>query len=163
MTDWADTLLRVLLDSSLRIALIAFAVAGILSAMRVGSGAVRHAAWTAVLCVMLLMTILTNVVPVISIPVPQQPRPVSLPAPINSSSASATGNNLDQSASDGDSLRPSPLAAELTPRPPIWSYALTTVYGIGVALLLLHFLAGWRAMRLVAKLGNFQITKMHRL
>ena len=70
MTDWAETLLRVLLDSSLRVALIAVAVAVILRAMRVGSSAVKHAAWTAVLWAMLLMPILPTVVPAISIPVP---------------------------------------------------------------------------------------------
>src|SRR5206468_3873673 len=131
MTDWAGTLLRVLLDSSLRIALIAVAVAGILSVMRVGSGAVKHATWTAVLCAMLLMPILPHVVPAISIPVPRQARPVSLAAPRNSSSASATGNNLDQFASDGGNPRPSPLAAEVTPGRPVWPYALAAVYGMG--------------------------------
>ena len=53
--EWNGTLVRVVLDSSLRVALVAASVALILAAVRVRSSGVRHAAWTAVLCTMLLI------------------------------------------------------------------------------------------------------------
>ena len=51
-------LLRVLLEASVRVSLVAGAVGLVLLVARVRSSSVRHAAWAAVLCAMLLMPVL---------------------------------------------------------------------------------------------------------
>jgi len=50
-----NPLLRILLESSLRISAAAVLVGLALSLARIRASSVRHAAWTAVLCAMLLM------------------------------------------------------------------------------------------------------------
>ena len=53
--DWIALAARVLLDSSIRILAVGAAVALLLAALRVRRGAIRHAAWCAVLGAMLAM------------------------------------------------------------------------------------------------------------
>ena len=68
--EWAATLFRIFLDSSLRVFLVGAAVALILLTLQVRSGGVRHAAWTAVLSAMLFMPLLQYFASFMAIPVP---------------------------------------------------------------------------------------------
>src|SRR6185295_4630878 len=76
MFDWAGTLLRVLLDSTMRMLLVGCGVALILYLFRVRSSALQHAAWTIALCVMLLMPVLPQWIPSVSLPVRAPALPV---------------------------------------------------------------------------------------
>src|SRR4051812_4543569 len=78
-------MLHIALDVSLRSAAAAAAVGLLLAALRVRSGAARHAAWSAVLVTMLTMPVLREVVPRVEVPMPTTvgsfepiPREVSL-------------------------------------------------------------------------------------
>jgi beta-lactamase regulating signal transducer with metallopeptidase domain len=74
-------LIRVIVESSIRSALVAAAVALILSAFRLRDASLRHGAWTAVLTAMLLMPALLYVTPSIALPESlARPMRVSLPA-----------------------------------------------------------------------------------
>ena len=64
-----DLLVDVLVASSLRAALLATLVAGMLATWRLRAVAVRHTAWLIVLIAMLLMPVLPAVVPSIDVPV----------------------------------------------------------------------------------------------
>ena len=68
LPEWREWFFGILLDSSLRISLIACVIALILLIVRVRAGSVRHAAWTAVLCAMLLMPVLPYCLPTIAVP-----------------------------------------------------------------------------------------------
>lgn len=88
-------LIRVLVESSVRSVLLVVAVAAVLGAMRVRDASLRHLAWTAVLCAMLLMPALPFVTPTIDLPRSLVlPVPVSLAAiePAEGPPASAPGN-----------------------------------------------------------------------
>jgi hypothetical protein len=63
-------MLDLALDVSLRSIAAAAAVGLVLVGLRVRSGAVRHAAWSAVLVTMLTMPVLIGVVPRVDVPVP---------------------------------------------------------------------------------------------
>lgn len=75
----ATSVLDLLLEVSWRSAVVAALVAGVLLVWRVKGGAVRHAAWTAVMVSMLLMPALLAVAP-------EWPVPLRLPATSSSSS-----------------------------------------------------------------------------
>ena len=66
----SGTTLGVLVDASLRAALVATLVAAALAALRVEAGAARHRAWTIVLVAMLLMPALARLVPAVGVPMP---------------------------------------------------------------------------------------------
>jgi hypothetical protein len=59
-SEWLETLSRIFWDLFVRVPVIAGVVAFILFLVRVRSSGVRHAAWTAVLCAMLLMPVLVS-------------------------------------------------------------------------------------------------------
>jgi beta-lactamase regulating signal transducer with metallopeptidase domain len=59
--------LRALAEASVRASVVALLVALLLAALRVRAGAVRHAAWTAVVAAMLAMPLLPSLVPAITI------------------------------------------------------------------------------------------------
>src|SRR5471032_440672 len=65
-------LYRIIVESSLRVSLVAAGVALALFIVRARTTGVRYAAWTAVLVAMLLMPVLPHIVP--SIPVPVAPQ-----------------------------------------------------------------------------------------
>jgi hypothetical protein len=67
-----------MLESSLRVCLLAGAVGGILLLARVRSGSVRHAAWSAVLGAMLLMPVLPYWVPAVVVPLPAPARSIEM-------------------------------------------------------------------------------------
>jgi hypothetical protein len=53
-----NTVLGALLEASVRVLVVAALVGLVLGVVRVRNGALLHAAWTAVLCAMLLMPVL---------------------------------------------------------------------------------------------------------
>jgi tetratricopeptide (TPR) repeat protein len=63
-------MLALALDVSLRALAAAFAIAIVLRLLRVRSASLRHAAWSAVLIVMLAMPVLTTIVPSVTVSVP---------------------------------------------------------------------------------------------
>ena len=67
MPEWAGSVLRALLDSSMRIPLIAAGIAAILWGLRIQSSAVRHATWAAVLGTMLLLPFFQYFLPAVAI------------------------------------------------------------------------------------------------
>jgi hypothetical protein len=64
-----NPLLRILLESSIRITAAAILAGLALSLARVRASAVNHAVWTGVLCAMLLMPALPYLVPPLTVPV----------------------------------------------------------------------------------------------
>ncbi len=148
LSDWNGTLFGIIMDSSLRVALVAAIVALILLLVRVRSSAVRHAAWTAVLCAMLLMPILPYCVPSITIPVPMPSVSIDAttvipeggpPAPVAESQA-VLSPALDVA---------SPPAVGLgapSDRKPIWPAVILVAYGMGLVLLASRLFMGWRSM-----------------
>ena len=72
----SETALGLLVEASLRAALVASLVAAALAALRVQAGATRHAAWTIVLVAMLLMPALSRLVPAVGVPVPPAARDI---------------------------------------------------------------------------------------
>lgn len=69
MPESAAILLRVLLDSSLRVVFVAVGIALLLFVLRVRSNSWRHAVWAAVLCSMLVMPAFRYWMPPIPFPV----------------------------------------------------------------------------------------------
>jgi beta-lactamase regulating signal transducer with metallopeptidase domain len=154
--EWNATLLRVMLESSLRVCLLAAAVGGILLLGRIRSGSVRHAAWSAVLGAMILMPVLPHWVPAIDVPVPSRARRVeAIPAAIESVWIDPNGEFRDPAAPP-----PAPAvvastreSVSTTPPPPraIWPLALVGVYGAGVLFLLFRLMLGWRAVQAIVR------------
>lgn len=170
--DWNGTLFWIAASSSLRAIIVAAAVAIILAVLRVRSGAVRHAAWTAVLAAMLLMPVLPGVVPPITIPltvpgaadavatwaghpdeatwitsdgsVPDPSGAKSLTGRDDSSSSPTLGK---QAAAGNPTYAPSrrPTGAGLP------ASALFVTYVAGVLFFLARVAVGWLAMRRVAR------------
>jgi hypothetical protein len=158
LPEWHGWLFGILLDSSLRISLISGVIALMLVIVRVRSGSVRHAAWTAVLCAMLLMPVLPYCLPTIAIP-------VLVPVAGGGLNAAAGETRVDPVAPGGvqalseaiaASARPvsrraavdTPLPApEARPAPRLtWALAGFILYGAGVLMLLCHLLLGWLGM-----------------
>jgi beta-lactamase regulating signal transducer with metallopeptidase domain len=143
-------LFRLALEASLRAALVASGVGAILVLARVRSGAVRHAAWTAVLCAMFLMPVLPHLIPAIGVPVASPPifreadsvsalpaLPVRAPAKSSAAPAQAPAE-------------PNPAPAP-APRGVPWPWAALAVYFAGVLTLLARLAMGWRSARLLAR------------
>jgi hypothetical protein len=76
--EWIGVLFAILLDSSLRISVVAAIVAMMLPMSRIRSSDCRHMAWSAVLCAMLLMPVLPYWVPSIAVPLPVRIRSVEV-------------------------------------------------------------------------------------
>jgi beta-lactamase regulating signal transducer with metallopeptidase domain len=156
----SDSLLRVLLDSSLR----AFAVAGIVAvmliALRVHTAAVRHAAWTAVLCAMLLMPILPDCVPAIAIPVSGRALRMSTSLGAETSSQAFFAAPVverprrAQVAEAVPSMPPPPVPDAARKHGTVWPTAALIAYGIGTLILLLRLWAGWRDADRLIRMGR---------
>jgi beta-lactamase regulating signal transducer with metallopeptidase domain len=143
-------------DHSLRITAAALAVGLILAALRVRSGAARHAAWTAVMLVMLTMPLLTAIVPRIEVPVFSRvafdPEAVGAGDDV----AAPVGQRDADLIPTGPMTRSTPSASAVAPtvaraaRAPIaWQTLVLGLYLLGVVVLASRLAAGWiLAMRL---------------
>ena len=143
-------LFRLALEASIRAAVVASCVGVILVLARVRSGAVRHAAWTAVLCAMFLMPVLPHLTPEIGVPVASPPifweadSVSALPAiPVR---VLAESSATPVQAPAEPNLTPAP-----TPRGALWPWAALAVYFAGVLILLARLAVGWRSARLLAR------------
>jgi beta-lactamase regulating signal transducer with metallopeptidase domain len=146
--EWIEVLFGILLDSSIRISVVAAIVALILAMSRIRSSDCRHAAWTAVLCAMLLMPVLPYWVPSIAVPLPVWIRSVEVIPAASQTLLPFPGVQSRTGLHAPIGPAPSHTVAEPeTKRFPIWPIAALTTYVIGVLILLARLLVGWREMR----------------
>ena len=159
-SGWNAALFGIILDSSLRVSLVAVIVAVILVTLRVRSSGVRHAAWTAVLCAMLLMPVLPYCVPSIAIPVPEAAHSavatldmpeISVPAQESLGSQTLLPQTVPAVAT-APLPRREPDAAPA--RASIWPAAALGLYAFGLLFFLSRLFMGWRAMAQVARSGQ---------
>ena len=159
LPDWNGAIFRIFIDSSLHVSVVAVSVGIILQAVRVRSSAVRHAAWTAVTCAMILMPILPYCVPPIAIPVMVQPRsidatPDAVGMQIDPGSQTQS-NAAEPSQQSAPALAPASTresTAEALPTPvPVWPIAALAIYSLGVLILLFQLALGWRGTMRIAK------------
>jgi beta-lactamase regulating signal transducer with metallopeptidase domain len=143
----SESLLRTLVDSSLRITVLAAAVALILVALRVRAADVRHATWRVVLGAMLLMPILPHCVPTLAIPLAMPPEigtgALRNEAPISTSIPDVVEKPRRASI---DALLPTPPhpVPEAPPSREVPWRLVAFTYGLGVSMLLLRLWIGWR-------------------
>jgi beta-lactamase regulating signal transducer with metallopeptidase domain len=151
--EWNGSLFGMVLDSSLRVALVAAIVALILFACRVRSSGVRHAAWTAVLCAMLLMPVLPYCVPSIPLPAPAPANDIQAafetPEPSPSPAMLQRGEAAVPAPDPGIARVPS--AAALPARGSVWPAAAIVLYASAVFFLLSRMLLGWISMRRIVR------------
>lgn len=151
--EWNGTLYRLGPDSSFWIAIVAVIVALILITVRVRSSGVLHAAWSAVLCAMLLMPVLPSCVPSISIPVPAAASGVVAPPEIPATTPQAGA--IERREVIAPALAPmvpeAPAAAASPAQGPMWPGVALAVYGIGVLALVSRLLPGWRSVARIAR------------
>ena len=158
LPEWSGSFWAILLDSSLRISLVAGVIGLILLIVRVRAGGVRHAAWTAVLCAMLLMPVLPYCLPTIAVPVLVRVAGGGLDAaagemrvaPVAPADAQPLPETVAVSSRPMSGLAalaiPSP-APEARPAPRLaWELTGFIVYGAGVLMLLGHLVLGWLGM-----------------
>jgi hypothetical protein len=137
-----------IVEASLRAGALAACISAILAAFRIRSGAVRHAAWLAVLLAMPLMYFLPGVTPPLALPVP---------GPVLAAGPAPSGPIAPLSGPIHSAYMAAPRALSLEtgaqPAPPRpsrqfpWPAALLAVYAIGAILLLARAAAGWLAAR----------------
>ena len=157
-----DLIVRALLETSVRVLLLAGAVALILAALRVRASGTRHAAWTAVLVAMLLMPVLPYSVARLAISLPSLPRVGEAPsAPqVDSRPVPAPAARVVEEPGTTPRFAPAPaeVAAETSPaqegRRPVWPILALTAYGIGFLLLLAHLALGWKAAARIRRSGR---------
>jgi hypothetical protein len=143
--------LQLAIEASVRAAALAVCVGSILAASRIRSGAVRHAAWAAVLAAMPLMLLLPRLTPALNVPVPMpmaaQPAP-SLPdlavAPLVRSGPAHVQATVSLAAG-------APPAPAQPPRGPVWPIAVLGVYAAGLIFFLARMATGWRAARRILR------------
>jgi beta-lactamase regulating signal transducer with metallopeptidase domain len=149
--------IAVLLETSIRISLVAIIVGLVLVALRVRAGAVCHAAWTAVVVTMLLLPVMPKWLPAIPVWMPERPVAARaadpLPVPtaaqkVSSRVAAAT----TQTAPIPEAAVPvsRAVAAPASPALP-WSLAMVLIWIVVSFAMLTRLGVGWRrATRLAA-------------
>ncbi len=147
-TEYSRPLVGVFLDSSLRAFLVAASVATVLRAARVRCASVRHAAWTAVLCAMMLMPVLPHCVPTIAVPV-SVPSPTAAAVPLPEEpepSARVSAHPAVPSSNTASEVSQATVTqVQATPHP-IWPPIALIGYGLGALALLSRLLLGWRVL-----------------
>jgi hypothetical protein len=139
------------LESSVRISLAAALVGLVLILARVRASAVLHAAWTGVLCAMLLMPVLPYVVPPLALPTPAR-LPAAAPQVSISGAPYAPSQAAVSAPAESLSLAaPVPAQADPPVGVPWWPLAVLAVYLAGVLFFLARFATGWLAMRRVLR------------
>ena len=159
----SEIVLRLLVDSSLRMVLVAMLVVAALAALRVQASNTRHTAWTVVLVAMLLMPVLSRAVPTVGVPMPAAVRsivaPPATPTRVAQPGARDSGPIAfappappRQASAPGVSGRPAP--DDSSRRNRSWSAAALRVYVAGVVLMLLRLALGLRGSRRLARSGR---------
>jgi beta-lactamase regulating signal transducer with metallopeptidase domain len=169
--DWNPTLFQIAASSSLRIVVVAGVVAMLLAALRVRSGGVRHAAWTAVLAAMLLMPILPRVVPAIAIPLglPQAGDAVPWESAPDGVAPTASGRDSERFAAQAVAGTNAARARAVPPASArtlsatsdatdwrlravaIWPLAALGIYLTGVLFFLSRLVIGWVLLRRIVR------------
>jgi beta-lactamase regulating signal transducer with metallopeptidase domain len=163
--EWNETILQIAAGSSIRVIAVAAIVAVTLVLLRVRSGSVRHAAWTAVLAAMILMPVLPDVVPRLAIPAPMASRPQT---PAVAAAPFTVTPVLPFESDNRAAAMPVPVAsttttpvmplAEPRPRPgppnPGWPAMALGAWALGGLLLASRIGVGWRLMRRVLATGR---------
>ena len=159
----SEIALRLLVDSSLRVVLVATLVAAALAALRVHASTVRHTAWTVVLIAMLLMPVLSVAVPTVSVPLPEPvrrivaapaaPMQVTLPgvAGVRDSRPITVAPAAPRRQTAGRTVSRPPAPNDSSRRGWSWSAAALGVYVSGVVLMLLRLALGLRDSRRLAR------------
>lgn len=135
-------------DSSLRVAVLAGAVALVLALFRISSSSTRHTAWVAVIATMLLMPLLMRITPAVYFSVPGAVSPL-VPPPVQ------TIDMPPMAVPESDKLSEQiprssapPVEAPLSSPPTTaipqvrWSTIAVAVYVFGAAFLLLRLMLG---------------------
>ncbi len=169
------TILGGLADASVRISLVAVVVTAVLSALRVRASAVRHRAWTAVVCAMLVMPALRGVLPAIPIPVPAtaiarpsieniEPVPTAGFATLNGSRHNDTPVANLNGPRDNETVATRPSTGSGHPEQSrgmngsryngLTLPFILLLYVAVASVLLARLFAGWRAARSVAAAGD---------
>lgn len=151
-----DALIGLAVESSVRITLLAAAVALMMALLRARASTIRHSAWRAVLVAMLLMPLLSRIEPRVVVPIPPPFEPLmELAAPMEMASLPAdAASTAVPAAAPGTAPSPAFLTpnANVAPTSTVsWPVLLLASYVAGVALFLLHLAAGfvhlWRIRR----------------
>ncbi len=146
-----SSVVRIAFEASLQSAALALCVGGILVAARIRSGAVRHAAWLAVLCGMMLMPLLPRITPQVQIP-------ISLPA-IADADAQVTNQMVLSPQGQATTVRSLALPRNYGTAPDssqnhiTWSAIGVAVYAAGLLFLLGCLVPGWRLASQIARSG----------
>jgi tetratricopeptide (TPR) repeat protein len=152
--DWIDLAARVLLDSSIRILAVGAVVALLLAALRVRRGAVRHAAWCAVLGAMLAMPALRMLAASLDVRV-EIPRGVAiqagewLPDPIAPREIPASHAPAAIVTHPPEPVRAAiPAARSAPPKATLpWPAMAAAIYLVGLLVMSGRFAVGWYRMR----------------
>ena len=154
------TILLLLAEASLRATAAALLVGAALSSLRATSGAVRHAAWIAVLLAMIAMPGISRVAPAIDLPIPDNglwmPRRIAAVSMVDASARPPRFvDALDTAAAPPPQHWQTTIgprqrrAAGRTPRRRVtgeeWPTVLVVVYASVTAVLCVRLLIGWLA------------------
>jgi len=146
------TVVAMLVETSIRSTGIALVVATLLAVWRARSGAVRHAAWTAVGGSMLLMPLLVAMLPPVAVPIPRALSPLVLDPvePLPRARVEPIAADIEQPASSR-STQAATSAASATPSTSFdgWT-VLAIAYGLGVLCAGLRIAVGWRGAARIA-------------
>jgi hypothetical protein len=157
----SEALLRVLIDSSVRVVFLAALAAAALALFRVRHVGLQHAVWTSVLCAMLVMPLLPLALPAIELPLPQPvvATPAQGPTAFPSLSVLSGEARLANPSAPGSpaaapqrrqTLSSGEVGSATDPGPEpttilLWTYSAVT------ALLLFRFGFGWRGANRVRR------------
>ncbi|HEX5110018.1 MAG TPA: M56 family metallopeptidase [Vicinamibacterales bacterium] len=153
-----DPLIVTFVDASIRSAAAVALIALVLAALRVRSGALRHAAWTVAVAAMLLMPLLVMIVPAVTVPAPAlaelvrlpeptPPRPLRAPSePADSSSSLSIAQESPRTEGAGASSY-TPAAGDVTALR--WPAILVLVYAAGAIILLLRLAFACRRLHVL--------------
>lgn len=140
-----SVVLEALLEASVRVLVLAAVVGLVLGMVRVRNGGVLHAAWTAVLCAMLLMPVLPYAAPEVSVPVPVPAARFAPEFSLPPETPPWRPAVVKPATATPESPAPPPKPAPVWPLVPLW------VYVAGVTAMLYRMLAGWRSARQLAR------------
>jgi len=147
MSGWAMAVGRVLVDSSLRSLILGITVGSVLLVLRIRSGSVRHGTLVAVLAAMLLMPVLLQCVPTVTIPLQIPSGSVGKLVAGVPDVAALSNFALPAALPEANPLTGIQTLTSAPPLPtPSWPAIALALYGFGVVLLLIRIILGWRVM-----------------